>query len=77
MTLDGVNQLTRIKRDAAASQMQLVLAAVAWRGDFGRPTLFNVAIVLNLHHAGYILSTTRLFFIPTKQAISHPPYVGC
>jgi hypothetical protein len=28
--------------------MQLVFAAVAWSGDFGRPTLFNVAIACGL-----------------------------
>jgi hypothetical protein len=33
--------------------MQLVIAAVAWSGDFGRPTLFNVAIAaLNFHFIG-------------------------
>ncbi len=47
MTLDSVNQLTRSERDARRS-VQLILDAVAWGGDFGRPMLFNAAIACDL-----------------------------
>ncbi len=42
-------------------KVQLVLAAVAWSGDFGRPTLFNVAIACGLKLTWTVAYTPLIF----------------
>jgi hypothetical protein len=47
--------------------MQLGLAAVAWSGDFGRPTLFNVAIACGLKLPFKDLTTFKTYAETPKE----------
>jgi hypothetical protein len=48
-----LRQLKRATRENAALHSLVTLAAVAWRGKVGRPTLFKTAISCGFKHTSY------------------------